>query len=46
MLLLLPALGAGRGSFGLFAEEEEVDGTEALVVEIVVEAVVGGSGGQ
>lgn len=56
-LLLLPALGAGRGSFGLFAEvvdeeeEEEVDGPEALVVvddvdKIDVEAVVGGSGGQ
>lgn len=54
-LLLLPALGAGRGSFGLFAEvvdeeeEDEVDGPEALVVDvdkIDVEAVVGGSGGQ
>lgn len=45
LLLLLPALGAGRGSFGRFAEEEEEDGPEEALDEIVVEEVVDGGGG-
>lgn len=50
LLLLLPALGAGRGSFGRFAKFAEAEALDDDVVvvfgKIDVEAVVGGSGGQ